>query len=73
MPALIQLAAAALIAGQQFDASASTPQISADQAIARVEICYKLAGAVAYPLNLRDCLALRTGRMRSSEPRSATS
>lgn len=57
MPALIQLAAAALIAGELFDAPAPTPQITADQAIARHEICYNLATAAAYPLDLRDCLA----------------
>ncbi|MFL6720250.1 MAG: hypothetical protein ACJ8FT_00390 [Sphingomonas sp.] len=57
MPALIQLAAAALIAGQPFDAPAPTPQITADQAIARRDICYNLATAAAYPLDLRDCLA----------------
>jgi|1186.fasta_scaffold94219_3 hypothetical protein len=56
MPALIQLAAAALIAGQHFDAPAPVQQSSADQAMARHEICYMLATGVAYPLELRDCL-----------------
>ena len=56
MPALIQLAAAALIAGQQFDASAAVPRTSAEQEIARREICYELATAAAYPLGFRDCL-----------------
>jgi hypothetical protein len=57
MPALIQLAAAALIAGQHFNAPAPARQGSAqDQAMARQEICYKLATGTAYPLDLRDCL-----------------
>lgn len=57
MPALIQLAAAALLAAQQFDAPAPSPQITAEQTNARRDICYKLATAAAYPLDLRDCLA----------------
>jgi hypothetical protein len=57
MPALIQLAAAALIAGQQFDASAPARQTSADQAITRDQICYRLATAETYPFDLRNCLA----------------
>ena len=61
MPALIQLAAAALLAAQQFDAPAPSPQISAEQANARRDICYKLATAAAYPLDLRDCLAFAHG------------
>jgi hypothetical protein len=56
MPALIQLAAAALIAGQHFDAPARVQQSSAEQAMARDEICYMLATGAAYPLKLRDCL-----------------
>jgi hypothetical protein len=57
MSALIHLAAAALIAGQHFDAPAPTHQNSADQAMARQEICYVLATGTVYPLKVRDCLA----------------
>jgi hypothetical protein len=56
MPALIHVAAAVLIAGGHFDAPAPAHQSGADRARARDEICYKLASAAAYPLDLRDCL-----------------
>ncbi|WP_156029992.1 hypothetical protein [Sphingomonas sp. URHD0057] len=57
MPALIQLAAAALTAGQHFNAPAPARQGRApDHAMARQEICYELATGTAYPLDLRDCL-----------------
>jgi hypothetical protein len=57
MSALIHFAAAALIAGQHSDPPAPNPQSSADQVMARQEICYVLATGTVYPLKLRDCLA----------------
>jgi len=57
MPGLFELAALALVAGQQVVAPAPALDIGAAQQIAHRGICYRLATAQAYPLDLRDCLA----------------